>query len=61
MADTKLDFQWFDIPDGKGGYERRWCKDAEAREDIGTLRTEVDGYITIAPLSTVDALFPELA
>jgi len=35
MADnTKQDFQWLDIPDGQGGTERKWCKDAEARAAI---------------------------
>jgi hypothetical protein len=35
MADNiKQDFQYFDIPDGQGGYERKWCKDAEARAAI---------------------------
>lgn len=36
-TDTKQDFQWLDIPDGKGGYERKWCKDAEARAAIAQL------------------------
>jgi hypothetical protein len=34
MAETKKYAQWIDIPDGKGGYERKWCKDAEARAAI---------------------------
>jgi hypothetical protein len=37
MAETKRDFQWLDIPDGNGGYERKWCKDAEARAAIEQL------------------------
>lgn len=38
MADNiKQDFQYFDIPDGQGGYERKWCKDAEARAAIAQL------------------------
>ena len=53
MADTKLDFQWFDIPDGKGGYERKWCKDAEARAAIENL----PGYASVA---TCESIIDEL-
>lgn len=35
--DTKQDFQWLEIPDGNGGYERKYCKDAEARAAIEVL------------------------
>jgi len=32
MADnTKQEFQWLDIPDGSGGFERKYVKDVEAR------------------------------
>lgn len=34
MAETKKYAQWIDIPDGKGGSERKWLKDAEARDMI---------------------------
>ena len=38
MADnTKQEFQWLDIPDGNGGYERKYVKDAEARAAIAEL------------------------
>lgn len=33
--ETKQYAQWIDVPDGKGGLERKWLKDAEAQE--GTL------------------------
>ena len=34
MAETKKYAQWIDIPDGNGGAERKWLKDAEARDAI---------------------------
>lgn len=38
MADnTKQEFQWLDIPDGNGGLERKYVKDAEARAAIAQL------------------------
>ena len=38
MADnTKQEFQWLDIPDGNGGFERKYVKDAEARAAIANL------------------------
>ena len=38
MADnTKQEFQWLDIPDGNGGFERKYVKDAEARAAIAQL------------------------
>ena len=38
MADnTKQEFQWLDIPDGNGGFERKYVKDAEARAAIAEL------------------------
>ena len=55
MADTKLDFQWFDIPDGKGGYERKWCKDAEARAAIAALNPE-----QAASVETCESIIDEL-
>ena len=55
MADTKENFQWLDIPDGQGGYERKWCKDAEARAAIEELEPP-----TYASEQTCESIIDEL-
>jgi hypothetical protein len=56
MADNiKQDFQYFDIPDGQGGYERKWCKDAEARAAIEELEPP-----TYASTQTCEDIISEL-
>ena len=50
MADnTKHEFQWFDIPDGNGGLERKYVKDAEARAAIEALPT----YASVATCKSI--------
>lgn len=58
MADTKQDFQYFDIPDGQGGYWRKWCKDAEARAAIGEMETSVPSTYATKQEVTDSALHP---
>ena len=54
-TDTKQDFQWLDIPDGNGGTERKWCKDAEARAAIAALPST-----TVASVETCRSIVTEL-
>lgn len=39
--ETKQYAQWIDVPDGQGGLERKWLKDAEAQVAIQYLQTTV--------------------
>lgn len=41
MADNKQNFQWLDIPNGRGGYDRKWAKDAEARAGIAQVASAI--------------------
>ena len=56
MADnTKQEFQWLDIPNGKGGLERKYVKDAEARAAIAQLKP-----VSAASTQTCEDIIDEL-
>ena len=50
---TKQEFQGLDIPNGNGGVDRKWCKDAEARAAI-------DELPSAASIATCEAIIDEL-
>ena len=55
MADnTKQEFQWLDIPDGNGGFERKYVKDAEARAAIAELEPS-SAALVVCTTSTLPA------
>lgn len=57
MADNdKQYFQWLDIPNGSGGKDRKWAKDAEARAAI----EKIDPSSNVASVDTCMSIIGEL-
>ena len=61
MAETKKYAQWIEIPDGEGGAERKWLKDAEAQAALAGVpqtyatKTEVQQILADAIEAAADA------
>ena len=62
MAETKKYAQWIDIPDGNGGAERKWFRDAEAQAAIEEVKEEISQLdpASAASVQTCEAIVAEL-
>lgn len=57
MADNKTHADWLDIPDGSGGTQRTWFRDADARAAIDEIKGEIP---SVASAETCEEIIDEL-
>ncbi len=57
MADNKTHADWLDIPDGSGGTQRTWFRDADARAAIEEIESEIP---SVASAETCEEIINEL-